>query len=364
MTKSASSLTLVTATLFCIMLIGASPAISQTRNLPGTTYIRADGSVDPATASITKNGNEYFFTWNITGRLTVERDNIVISASNFSIINDGLGSTGIYLTNRIGVTLRNANAAIYLENSSNCTITSNNGPIHLRNSFNNIIANNTIAPPQNKVENGLPVAYDGLTIQDSYNNSIYGNYISANMRSINLSNSTNNNIYENIIAKGGMIGIYLANSENNSVVKNNIVDNTKQVEAWDSYPNTWDDGTYGNYWSDNAANSTYEIKITLLTNLTKIVEYDHKAQLQPYQLGIAYYAVDTLPKDTPTPTPTPGNPSQTPTQSVEPSASPEPTQSSQPNQTTFLTDTLYFALGAALFAVAVAVLVVLRRRRQ
>jgi parallel beta-helix repeat protein len=345
-----------------LSIITASPSFSQNSSIPGSTYIGPDGIVNPATAPIIYDGNHYSFSGNITGRLIVERDNIDIDASNYSIINYGLGSAGIYLTNRTNLTMKNANAPIYLENSSNCTIISNNGPIYLKNSFNNIIANNTIAPPQNETKNGLPVVFDGLTIQSSYNNSIYGNFISANIRSINLSNATGNKIYENVITKGGMIGIYLQNSTNNSVLRNNIINNTKQVEAWNSYNNAWDDGNLGNYWSDNAGNATYAIKITLLVNSTTIFEYDHKAQLNPYSLNISEDTNNPPPENSATPILTSNNPSQTPTPSDASSASPEPTKTTP--QTDFQMETLYFGFGAALFAIVVVVVIALRRRKK
>jgi parallel beta-helix repeat protein len=43
-------------------------------------------------------------------------------------------------------------------------------------------------------------------------------------------------------------GIYLRHSSNNIIFHNNYINNTNN--AYDEGYNTWDDGKYGNYWSD------------------------------------------------------------------------------------------------------------------
>ncbi len=298
----------------------------------------------------------------MTGRLIIEKDNITVNALGYSVLDDGLGSDGIYITNRIGVTVMNANSPILLENSSDCIIAENRGFINLKNSNDNSIANNSIAPPQDETYSGIAVAYDGLTIQNSNNNSISGNYIAANMRSVNLDNSQNNTIYGNIITKGGMVGIYLQDSATNTIIKNNIINNTKQVEAWDSYPNTWDDEKLGNYWSDSN-NSTYPIKITNVKTGTTTYEYDRHAQLQPYTITNLAIPNSTTTDPTTTQVPATPNDSASPTQSPSVTSSPESTKTPEQDSAVFQTNIFYAIAGAAFVAIIAAILIALKRRR-
>jgi parallel beta-helix repeat protein len=67
---------------------------------------------------------------------------------------------------------------------------------------------------------------DGISlVWDSVNNIIEGNNISFNEH-----------------------GIYLNSSSNNSIYHNNLIDNKQN--SYNEVNNTWDDGKYGNYWSD------------------------------------------------------------------------------------------------------------------
>jgi parallel beta-helix repeat protein len=70
-------------------------------------FIRADGSVDPSTAPIHRKGDIYTFTDNIVGyTIIVEKDNIVLDGGGYGLRGYG-NSTGIYIMNRQGVTVRN-----------------------------------------------------------------------------------------------------------------------------------------------------------------------------------------------------------------------------------------------------------------
>ena len=200
--------------LFLIMmslcLVDTQPVKSQSS---GTIYIRADGSVDPPTAPIQRDGNTYTLTDNIYDEIDVEKDNIVVDGAGFTLQGTAAYiSRGIDLSGRSNVTvenmeIRNFMDGIYLVPSSNSTITRNN------------ITANT----------GSGIWTAGVS------NNITGNYIA------------NNNI--GILFEGSHDLIY----------HNNFINNTKQVEdiCWtnpwlpssanildDSYPSG------GNYWSD------------------------------------------------------------------------------------------------------------------
>ena len=215
----------------------------------GTIYIRADGSIDPPTAPIQRDGDVYTFTDNIYDEIVVERDNIVIDGNGYTLQGSGTG-TGIYLSGRTNVTVRNTQIktfyyGIWLGFSSNNSISGNNiannyDGIWLYPSCNyNSISGNNIA---NNVY--------GIWLYSSCNyNSISGNNIANDVYGIGLGFSSNNSISGNNIANEGY-GIRLYYSSGNMIYHNNF--SSQQVVTQDSSDNLWDDGypSGGNYWSD------------------------------------------------------------------------------------------------------------------
>jgi parallel beta-helix repeat protein len=176
-----------------------SPAVAQ-----GTIYIRSDGSVDPSTAPIRRDGNVYTFTDNIYDEIVVERNDIVVDGAGFSLQGTGSG-TGIYLSRRSNVAIKN-----------------------------------------------MQIRYfdDGIFLRGSSNN-IYRNSITNNDRGIYLFDSSGNNIYGNTIANNED-GVNFYRSSENIFYHNSLINNTVQVIVLDRRPNFWDDGypSGGNYWSD------------------------------------------------------------------------------------------------------------------
>jgi len=256
--------------LLCVMLVGQSTS-SVAAQAEGTIYIRSDGSVEPATTTIQRNGNTYLFTANIHGFIVVERDNIVIDGLGFSL--QGTGSElGIRIENRTKVTIKNMkiqdfSTGIYCMGSSNIVVSGN------------CLTNNGLGMGTSP---GFPQTYDETvsptpsfnTVEGNYIasnrvgvfvggalNSITGNHIIANSgKGIDLSGSKNS-ISENIISdnENGLYvsavhaGIPSVGSQDNYIYRNNFVRNTKQVNDFhweDAFSavsvNRWD----GNYWSD------------------------------------------------------------------------------------------------------------------
>jgi parallel beta-helix repeat protein len=173
------------------------------------------------------------------------RDNIIIS--NY----DGISINALSIHNVISdnTILNNNNNGIYLYSSSNNiisenTISDNAGDsIKIRYSNDNIISDNTIS--YNKK--------CGIHIQDSNDNNVRGNIVSNNGKNgIYLSDSRYNNIIGNTALKNeyGITVFYYSQNNNiyhNNFVKNNISD---AYGTYEIFENTWDDGEYGNYWSD------------------------------------------------------------------------------------------------------------------
>jgi len=196
----------------------------------GTIYIRADGSVDPPTAPIQRNGNVYTLTSNITSdadpAIVVERDNIMVDGSGFMV--EGTGAIlfrGIYLNGRSNVTIKNTaieafDCGIFLASSSNNII------------GNNITANNycgiwLYSPSSGNSISGNNITNNGVGIllDSSSNNIVSGNNIANNGHGIYLSRSSNNCIAQNNLTANDWFGMRIeASSSNNSITENTITD--------------------------------------------------------------------------------------------------------------------------------------------
>lgn len=255
----------------------------------GTIYIRADGSVDPATAPITNFRNMYYtFTDNVYDPIIIERDNIVVDGAGHAVQGTGTGLTkGMDLSYRSNITIRNLSISrfgrgIYFWYSSNISIYRNNitenyygGGIggysigYVTIYENNIVNNDNgvyLYDPyggshDNNVFSNNITANEHFGVWFDYisNNSLFGNNITSNKGygGIRLRGSSNNSIYDNSVVNNEY-GIYFWECQNNIIYHNNFVENKQQLYdgAW-YYPNigtsrnTWDDGypSGGNYWS-------------------------------------------------------------------------------------------------------------------
>jgi parallel beta-helix repeat protein len=150
---------------------------------------------------------------------------------------------------------------IRLSSSSNNSIKGNNvcnnyyNGIGLSSSSNNTITGNNVS------NNG-----NGISLYYSSNNSIKGNNVSNNGNGIHLYfhlyYSSNNSIKGNNISNNGN-GIHLCNSSNDKTYFNNFINNTDNVDSYQSttiwnspleITYTYDGTTYksylGNYWDD------------------------------------------------------------------------------------------------------------------
>lgn len=232
---------LIIPLLFTVFLIGLPFNIQKVKASNGIIYIRADGSVDPQTASISTFDNvTYTFTDNIFDSIVVERDNIVIDGHGYKLQApiEGIGE-GIFLAERSNVTITRMEIeaferGIELDFSSNNWISGNNitnsgHGIWLSFSSNNTIIGNKIGPNY----------WNGLVFGDSSNNNITGNQIVANydggihLSSSNSNTMSGNNITNSVSGEGILLR---ESSENNSITGNNITDNYIGI-AIDDSPN-------------------------------------------------------------------------------------------------------------------------------
>jgi len=283
---------------FVLVLLSTAVVTGSVRLVvaQGKIYFRSDGSVDPPTASIQRDGNIYTFTGDVYDEIVVERDNIVVDGAGYTLQGKrAYYSRGIYLTGRSNVTIRNVEIktfffGIWLEKSSNNSIFGNkiinnkggiwlsdssnhnaisgnnvtanlNYGIYIGHSLSNNISGNSIAA---NIYYGICLEYSlsncisgnnitnndyGIKLSLSSNkNGVYGNSIKNNLYGILLWKSLSNAIYGNDIANNDR-GIALTKSSDNIVYHNNFVDNTEQVYNYNS-TNIWDNGypSGGNYW--------------------------------------------------------------------------------------------------------------------
>jgi len=211
--------------------------------------------------------------------INVVSNNVIISG--FTITRSGYDNVGIKVQgvcNITGNVITGNSYGIWLFCSSNNIISRNNITandefgidVYYYSNNNNIFENNI-----------TETAYgDGIALESSSNNIISRNNLIANAGcGIKFDHSDNNIIFANKIV-GSNVGIGLEGTSNviignnvtasnwhgmeiyfcsdNKIFHNNFVNNTGQVDSYDSM-NIWDDGypSGGNYWSDYNGTDLY-----------------------------------------------------------------------------------------------------------
>ncbi len=256
-----------------------------------TTYIRADGSIEPPTNLIRRDEDTYILLGNIFGSLVVERDDVVIDGAGFTIRGHGAdylgereysGSIKIgnvtkpfynykdVNTSYVGIyscaerlTIMNLKitefwCGIELEHASDNRIVgndfiNNNQGIWIYYSSNNTISNNTIS--NNCQGLTLVTSHDIIQNNNILNNSWYGIKLSWAFSNFSGNNITNNGN-----------GVCVTLSSHNIFSGNIFLNNTRQVnlkpsadvyfdnetgaDLYQGLANSWDDGEHGNYWSN------------------------------------------------------------------------------------------------------------------
>lgn len=240
---------LTAALIIALIFFSAALAVifNPTQARFQTICIRLDGSIDPPTAPVKRDGNTYYLTSdiysspNVQSAFVVEKDNIVIDGAGYTLHGTYNGTKDVDWT--VG-----------------------QGPY-----------NGTGAPPWTVGIDIADISLGNLTIRNltaknfsigmfiwTSNNTIVDNIVVDNIVGIMVSESSNSFI-GNYIANNDE-GLFLAvNSagcfaENMTSYHNSFVNNTKQVngcQCTDSVENCttystniWDNGSEGNYWSD------------------------------------------------------------------------------------------------------------------
>lgn len=276
-------LALVTAILLLEIIMSsgveANPTSFMTK-LP-EIIIECDGSINPSTEYIEKEGNTYYLTQDIVGKycIRVQCSDIVLDGKGLMInSNITTNSNGISLNKVNNVVIKNIVVqkfwtAILLQDSNNCFVDyveadNNHYGIYLNNCSMVTISNSEVTN----------CSY-GVDLTDTYNCTVSSTSLHNDENSIYLAWSNNNTIFNNTIEKTNLAFVimgpqinpkhqvdHLYQPVNNLIYGNNFLNYTKSVnfvfgskiyylsngttvEEDDSfYPNFWDYNKTGNYW--------------------------------------------------------------------------------------------------------------------
>ncbi|MBN1358114.1 right-handed parallel beta-helix repeat-containing protein [Candidatus Bathyarchaeota archaeon] len=275
--------------------------------------INADGSVTGTSNIVSGDNATYTFTGNITGYITVERNNIVIDGAGYTL--EGAGDqddTGIFLSGMTNVTVRNTRIVNFevgvwiFAYSSNNTVTentfvANDFPLSISVSSYNTVSENVLTDNNNGIWLDTAIGYgnvssnynliSGNNITLSFwdaialangasNNTIIGNNAVNNQYGITIGNLCNDNIvsgnfvdmtesgwgirieyhgYRNIISGNNIrnsgYGFYFFRASYNNISENNVVDSTYGVYFFESPDNK--------FWHNNFIENTQQVDIDL-----------------------------------------------------------------------------------------------------
>jgi len=196
--------------------------------------INADGSVSGTSSIVSGDNTTYTFTGNITGYITVARNNIIIDGAGYTL--EGAGDqedNGIFLSGITNVTIRstrivNFEVGVWLfAYSNNNTVTENtfvdnDFPIEISVSSYNTVSENVLTDNDNGIWLDTANGYGGVS---SHYNLISGNNITLSFwDAIALANGASNNTIIGNNAVNNQYGITIGNLCCDNIVSGNFVD--------------------------------------------------------------------------------------------------------------------------------------------
>ena len=233
-------------------------------------------------------------TQDLNQGVVIDSDNIILDGNGRTITGGNTGS-GVFLSGRTGVTIKNLNVqkfsqGILLDDSSNNTLTGNTASNNsdgialsyssVRTSNDNILTDNTVSDnydhgihldaSRNNVltDNTASNNNVGIYLSFSSNNTLTGNTVSNNksygifLHSSGISSGGNiasigNTLTDNTVSNNN-VGVVLSTSVNNKIYNNNFINNATQAVVEYSYLGHVFSGNVfnlaspigGNYWSD------------------------------------------------------------------------------------------------------------------
>ncbi|MEM2738328.1 MAG: right-handed parallel beta-helix repeat-containing protein, partial [Candidatus Bathyarchaeia archaeon] len=222
--------------IMLLMLVSASFYALKTPNVEaaGTIYIRADGSIDPPTANITRDefNMTYTFTGNNYDTIVIERSNIILNGAGFTL--KVASADGISFQYQSNITIENLNVdagpnsfGIYAYYSNNITI------------FGCRVYSSST---------GISIYYTSYC--KIYGNTIEGNGIGISITGSEVESAGHHNlIYNNTVASNSNHGIYLL-GYSNSVYRNNVTGNNRGISIGGNFNNVYENIITRNKYPD------------------------------------------------------------------------------------------------------------------
>jgi len=239
----------------------------------GNITINADGSISPSNAPIEQKGNIYSLTSSIAGRITVNKNDLVLDGNGHTLTY-GSGPGNVYALSLTGA----SNDTV-----KNLTVRGGWYGISLYETSDTLIVNNTILETEPSVPPFEPSG--AINVEFGSSNVIMNNNLTDIYSGMRFLETKNNLILGNTIENSTSFGIVFWGASNNTIYHNNFINNSKQVYmgAFNSQSsgNVWDNGyPYGgNFWSD------YQTK------------YPTAREMDSSGIGDASYVIDSQNKD-------------------------------------------------------------------
>jgi len=253
-------------TLLLTSMLTLAFNIQPVRAEPKTWYVDDDGPADfnliQETINAANQGDTIFVkTGTYLENVFVNKNNLTLTGENKEatiIDGGGVGHVVRVQANSVIIdsfTIRNGNDGIFLDGSDDTTIIGNS---IFYNQYAGILlgwGSNGNAIFANSITSN---SYAGIDMRQSFNNTIWSNYISNGNKGIVIMDSDNScNIVSSNTLFNNTYSLYLAASSGIAFYHNNFFKKDTQVIA--GYANIWDDGypSGGNYWSDYNGTDLY-----------------------------------------------------------------------------------------------------------
>ena len=289
----------------------------------GTIYILQNGSVNPPSAPIQRNGDVYVIVDDIEDSIVVQRDSIILDGTGHFLYGSGQGAgIGLYSVDNVTVVnlkINGFNIGVDIGSSTyiavvECIITNNvdhgvllSGSSHsdivgniielnqgdgvhveLYSTFNEMVANSIMnnsmagvnlqySTHNTVMDNSISGNSVGINDGGSHNSTVVGNLVEGHISGgIRLQYTQDSLLAGNTVVGNGWNGIFLGNSSGNTIFHNNLLENFNQVYIVSSTSN-WDNGypSGGNYWSDEAGDDLYHGPFQNETGFDGICDYPY-----------------------------------------------------------------------------------------
>jgi hypothetical protein len=214
-------------------------------------FIRSDGSVEPSTAPLQRDEQNYFFTANINSQIVIEANNVTLDGAGYLLQGAGAKeAVNITCSNSTVQNIRIINwesgvLGVYGNNTvKNCVITQCQIAIKIYAQYYVVVGNEIVNN------------HEGIHIGEGGLNFIAQNNITDSGIALSLTDS-GNIITQNNIANNKLVIHISRIGYDQMIYRNNFINNTSNIEdsTFSSFgPKAnvlpWDDGSNGNYWSD------------------------------------------------------------------------------------------------------------------